>query len=99
MERRAVPAKTSIISKSLIGLPEKRLNEFGENETSDCEKLVLGLTSLEDCETSPLLMAPWADSTLEFWPCSLTPMFDVLELPLNSFHAVFLPATLQVARP
>ena len=56
MERRAVPAKTSMISKSLIGLPEKRLNEFGENETLDCARLVLGLTSLEDCELacSPL---------------------------------------------
>ena len=58
MQRRAVPANTSMISKSLIGLPEKRENEFAEIEAVDYDKLVLGLTSLEDRETSPLLEAP-----------------------------------------
>ena len=97
MERRAVPANTSMISKSLIGLPEKWENEFGEIEAVGCDKLVLGLTSLEDRETSPLLEAPWAEFE-EFPTRSLTTFFVALELSLFS-HAVFLLATLQVASP
>ena len=91
MDRRAVPANTSTISKSLIGLPEKRENEFGEIVDVDWTKLALGL------ETSPSLVAPRAEFK-ESPVCSSTTIFVALEL-LFFCHAVFLPATLRVASP